>query len=249
MKPTTGPTRQILPSSSGSESRTERDGGYPLVLSPTIDPGAPILTLTLECAPTVTGRGPFGITIKVTYTGQICGPDGQSSTTTRPITFRVWSILGDLGLTEGFWLRRQRGASGNPNGNGNDTDTSWEFCSFDEDKQGFRLYDAPDVAVYVAQDDQFTSLRPGESWTQATWLDTDTWGGLPDDIAPGDVFLYGFSGAEVEWWDWGGVQEHTNTVVMLPSWIAGRVVNPRDNGGRPRLVVPESEPVEFRVVE
>ncbi|KAH6842749.1 hypothetical protein B0I37DRAFT_330220 [Chaetomium sp. MPI-CAGE-AT-0009] len=211
-------------------------------------PGAPILTVTMECAPTVTGRGPFGITIKVTYTGQICGPDGQLSTTTRPITFRVWSITADFGETtrEGFWLHRQRGASGNGNGNG--TDTSWEVCSFDSDKQGFRLYDAPDVAVHVAQYRHFTSLRPGESWTHTTWLETDTWGGLPDDIAPGDVFLYGFSGNIVEWWDWGGVEEHADTVVMLPSWIAGRVVNPRDNGGRPRLVVPQSEPIEFRVV-
>jgi hypothetical protein len=65
----------------------------------------------------------------------------------------------------------------------------------------------------------------------------------------GDVFLYGFCGAFIEWWDWGGAEEHADTVVMLPGWIAGRVVDPRDNGGRPKLIVPHTEPVEFRVVE
>lgn len=208
-------------------------------------PGAPILTVELECAPTITLMGKVTVNLKVTYTGQVCGPDGPAShtTTTRPITFRSWSIVADLREDdrEGFSLFRRRGGR---------SELPWEpgdlgFGGY----EGFRIYDAPDVPVRVAEHEDFTTLRPGESWTTTQYLHDQTWSHLPDDTAVGDVFLYGFCGAFVEWWDWGGVEEHADTVVMLPCWIAGRVVDPRGNGGRPKLIVPHAEPVEFRVVE
>jgi hypothetical protein len=40
-------------------------------------PGAPILRLTLDCAPTVTRSGNFAVTVEVTYTGEVSGPDGR----------------------------------------------------------------------------------------------------------------------------------------------------------------------------
>lgn len=192
----------------------------------------------------MTLMGDAVVKLKVTYSGQVCGPDGSAShtTTARPITFRSWSVVADLGedAREGFRLFRRRGGSELP----------WEPCDLhDGGHEGFRIYDAPDVAVRVIDHKDFTTLQPGESWTTTEHLHGRTWSHLPTGTAVGDVFLYGFCGAFVEWWDWGGAEEHADTVVMLPCWIAGRVVDPRDNGGRPKLIVPHTEPVEFKVVE
>ena len=53
-------------------------------------------------------------------------------------------------------------------------------------------------------------------------------------------------GAVVDWWKWGTKEEHRGTVVKLPCWVSGDVVEPEDNGGRPRIVVPASNEVEFQ---
>jgi hypothetical protein len=143
---------------------------------------------------------------------------------------------------EGFSLyRRYSGGSEVP----------WEGCDLDDGcTPGFQIYDLPDQAVRVAEHDQFITLRPGESWTTTRRLQEKLWTLLPDDTRVGDSFLYGFDGAVLDWWDWGSTgEEHADTVVMLPCWTAGRVTDPRDNGGRPKLVVSHSEGVEFRVTE
>jgi hypothetical protein len=149
--------------------------------------------------------------------------------------------VGLAGPRKGFRLYRQR--------RGNDDYKVWEPCDLDEDgEQGFNIYDAPDVAVKVVEHSHFTTLRPSEAWTTSITLQAPTWSRVPYDMATGDVFLCGFMGAVVDWWDWGSAEDHADTVVMLPCWTtAGRVVEPADNGGRPKLVVPHSEGVEFRV--
>jgi len=53
----------------------------------------------------------------------------------------------------------------------------------------------------------------------------------------------------VDWWDWGDSVAHAETVVKLPYWIAGAVVDPADNGGRASLVVPASDFASFSIVE
>jgi hypothetical protein len=80
-------------------------------------------------------------------------------------------------------------------------------------------------------------------------LQTPTDTKLPDDVKAGDVFRYQFRGTtDVDWWDWGHIEdEHAETMVTLPCW-RGRAVDPAGNGGRPELVVPASNPAEFRVV-
>ncbi|KAJ5146647.1 uncharacterized protein N7515_001211 [Penicillium bovifimosum] len=91
----------------------------------------------------------------------------------------------------------------------------------------------------------FVSLRPGEIWTTAIGLDDYVWE-FPDDLQPGDVFRFVFKGATVEWWDWGSKdQAHTQTVVTVESIAFGSVVNPADNGGRPLIVIPPSNQIEF----
>ena len=88
-------------------------------------------------------QGKATVKLKVTYAGQVYGPDGPAShtTTTRPITFRSWwSVVADLGedAREGFSFFRRRGGNELP----------WEpydlhYGSF----EGFRVYDAPYVVV------------------------------------------------------------------------------------------------------
>ncbi|KAJ0160417.1 hypothetical protein CTA2_7999 [Colletotrichum tanaceti] len=199
--------------------------------------GAPVFSVTIECAPTIKRNAPVEATIKVTYDG-ICGPEGRVERATRPVTFHSWAIMAleDDPERDGFRLYRRLGG---------DVDGPWEECEEDDGgHDGFRFYDRPDEAVRAATHKDFTSLRPGESWMTWNYLHYM----FPDDVAPNDVFSYGFRGAVVDWWDWGGAGDHAETVVMLPCWIAGRVVDPADNGGRPRLVVPKSGPIDFRVV-
>jgi hypothetical protein len=105
---------------------------------------------------------------------------------------------------------------------------------------GFRYCDP--VARNVGRNDQneFAALRPGESWSFTREV-TD----FPEKAAPGDIFRYRFKGVRLDWWDWGHLRDHENTVV----WIDESVYAPKDNGGRPMLIVPASNWVEFTLVE
>lgn len=98
------------------------------------------------------------------------------------------------------------------------------------------------VPVNIGRNDQndFIALMPGESCSFTREVSD-----FPKNIAPGDEFRYGFKGATLDWWDWGHYQDHEDTVV----WIDAKVRDPTDNGGRPELVVPASNWVEFTLVE
>lgn len=130
---------------------------------------------------------------------------------------------------------------------------SWEECDLDGGNMGFLMVDDDDIAVRVGQDDQnFQCLMPGDSWTTSVPFQSDQYDELsnyiPDDshdVVPGDRFRFRFKGVVVDWWDWGTMEEHADTIVKLPSFIAGRVTDPADNGGRPKLIVPASEAVQF----
>ncbi|KAJ5553756.1 hypothetical protein N7494_003134, partial [Penicillium frequentans] len=77
------------------------------------------------------------------------------------------------------------------------------------------------------------------------FLDDELWN-FPNNLQPGDVFRFVFTGATVVWWDWGSKDlVHTQTVVTAEEIPFGSVVDPADNGGRPELVVPTSNQVEF----
>lgn len=189
------------------------------------DPEAPILSVELECPPTVHRGDIFEIKVKVTY----------ESDRPRPIIFHTYPLEGWSGPREGFRLYRRRS-------------NEWEECEIDEGT-GFMIVDDLDVSVNVSEDSNFVSLKPGESWVTTRRLQDETWTELPDDATAGDVFRYTFKGVEaLDWWDWGSSEDHRQTVVKLPCWIAGDVVDPPDNGRRPKLVVPASKPVEFSFI-
>lgn len=102
---------------------------------------------------------------------------------------------------------------------------------------------AEDEPFNVGHNDgeEFHSLKPGESWTFTRRVSD-----FPKNLLPGQKFRYKFKGATLDWWDWGSLQDHANTVV----WIyVGTLVKPKDNEGRPSLVVPASNWIEFDLDE
>ena len=109
------------------------------------------------------------------------------------------------------------------------------------------IVDDDDISLNVAQDERFISLKPGESWVTSQHLQGTGWTGMPSDMANGETFRYVFIGAVVDWWDWGTKVEHEDTTVKLPCWLAGPIVDPKDNDGRPKVVVPASNQVEFDI--
>ncbi|KAK8026492.1 hypothetical protein PG991_003548 [Apiospora marii] len=192
--------------------------------------GAPHLTMTLACDPTMEiGCELANVSVRVSYDG---GLDAQAA---RPVTFHTYALDTMYTDREGFRFYRRRG----------DQD-QWEHCDEDDGAQGFLLVDEDgDVTVNIAGHEHFRTLRPGEAYEETRLLS------MPEDAQPGDEFRYRFKGATVDWWAWGDMDEHRATQVTLPSWIAGPVVEAAgddDRAGRPRLTVPASNEVSFVVV-
>lgn len=73
--------------------------------------------------------------------------------------------------------------------------------------------------------------------------------GLPDDLKPGERLRYQFKGNTLDWWDWGTAVAHTQTFVTLPGSEVEPISDPKDNGGRPEVVIPASKVVEWTVVD
>ncbi|KAF6829989.1 hypothetical protein CPLU01_07604 [Colletotrichum plurivorum] len=204
-------------------------------------PGAPALSAVLEGPSTVSWKVSAPINIKLTYIG-VSGDDGKIEDATRPIMFRTTAVHGfrDGDLADPDWVyRRYRGGA---------EAESWEECA-DHDGCSWDIYDGPDRDIRVAEDKDFRSLRPGESLSmylrRVDLSDFET----PDDFAPGDELLCGFDGGKVDWWDWGTAEDYAETVVKFPSFANGLIVEPKDNEGRPKLVIPAAKPHELRVVE
>ncbi|KGO75767.1 hypothetical protein PITC_033510 [Penicillium italicum] len=101
------------------------------------------------------------------------------------------------------------------------------------------------VPLNVGRNDgnNFWTLKPGEFWSFTREVRE-----FPNDAAPGDRFGYLFKGATLDWWNWGSLEDHEDTVVWVPGWLVAKVQDPRDNDGRPKIVVPASNAVEFTLV-
>ncbi|KAJ5157153.1 uncharacterized protein N7482_008253 [Penicillium canariense] len=188
-------------------------------------PGAPILSVELQCPPTIHRQVPYQVTGKVHYHPSI-------SQKAKAITFHTVIFHRFIVANDCFQLYRRKGADLEP------IDT-------DDPHDAYRIYDDPDVLVNVTGHDNFTTLRPGESWAFSRYIQGRSWTYIPRDAHVGETFCVQYHGGTVNWWDWGGKEDHAGTKVTLSSSICGRVVDPADNGGRPRLVIPASNIVEF----
>ncbi|RDW66584.1 hypothetical protein BP6252_10219 [Coleophoma cylindrospora] len=194
--------------------------------------GAPVLSVMLESSSRVMQCEIVDVILKVLYENR--PESGSEDSAARPITFRTFAFEVIQGFLAGPQLQRRRVIG---------SDTMWEHCE-PEDHCWLAIYDDPDISVHVGKDNNFVSLHPGEVWAKTCRVQ------LPDDVAVGDVFRFRWTGGMVDWWDWGSrEEEHAQTVVKLPCWIMGKVTDPADNDGRPKLVVPASNFVEFTIVE
>ncbi|PGG95000.1 hypothetical protein AJ79_10324 [Helicocarpus griseus UAMH5409] len=160
--------------------------------------------------------------IKVTYLG------ASGRIEQRPITFHTYTLQ-EPGLAEGFRLHRFR----------ND---GWEGIEAQFPCLG--IADDPDVEVNVSEHRDFVTLQPGDCWTISHAVEEEDWV-FPSDLADGDVLRYRYKGGQVDWWDWGESKDHAHTVVKLPCFVWSKVTEPRDNGGRPKPVVPVSNEILF----
>lgn len=156
---------------------------------------------------------------KVTYDGVL---DNGSA---KPIIFHTYTLVDE----DSYRLQRYH-------------NNKWEECETIDRCLGFA--DNPDVGAHVGQHRDFVSLQQGDSWTMPCPLSNNLWE-FPRDLEVGDIFRFRYNGGTVDWWDWGNREEHVDTVVMLPCWVWNDVIEPDDNGGRPKLVVPTSNEIEL----
>ncbi|KAE9376049.1 hypothetical protein N431DRAFT_481211 [Stipitochalara longipes BDJ] len=198
----------------------------PPISSPERVPEAPVLIITLEGDGShMTRNGQFIVTSQVTYK-----PLG-SIKEAKPITFHIYEF------DSAYRLYRLR-------------EGKWKRCETEDSTMtGFIMVDLPDEKVNVSQNKDFVSLRPGESWITQQTVQKAGWTHIPDDSVVGDTFRYVFKGATLDWWDWGDDEDHAGTEVTLPCFHWASVVEPPDNNGRPKLVVPGSNIVEFSIVD
>ncbi|PYI26635.1 hypothetical protein BP00DRAFT_355445 [Aspergillus indologenus CBS 114.80] len=189
--------------------------------------GAPILTLRIAGPATLSlkdydpsSRLRYAVTATLFY---------KAASLQEPIVFHTFLFEDVDWRQEGFRLYRKQDGQWQP----------YEIRgSFTHHR--YRFPDPVSKNVGRNEDNDFHALNPGESWSFTRRV-TD----FPDNVVVGDTFRYYYKGAQLDWWDWGHFQDHKDTVVT----IDGKVREPEDNGGRPALVVPASNYVEFTVVE
>ncbi|BCS03333.1 uncharacterized protein AKAW2_70211S [Aspergillus luchuensis] len=188
----------------------------------TLSPGVPIFSLEIEGPPTWRIQERWPLTWKLTYHG-VSGDE-----TPRPITFSV----GDLYDWEVSCFYRRSQDTG-----------EWESWRGDG-VCGYGLFEDEEVPRTVGTSDGFMSLQPNETWTEVQRLDTMV--DLPEDARDGEVMRHRFKGCKWTWWDWGTKEDHMDTIVMVVGF--GVITKPADNDGRPEVVVPASNMVEFTAV-
>lgn len=192
--------------------------------------GAPILSMSIAGPATVSlkdydplSRLRYTMTAILSYEGALGIPHEE------PIVFHTFLFRDVDWRQEGFRLYRRESGQWRP----------YEIRgSFKHHRYRFPNLVSRNVGLNEEHD--FSALNPGESWSFSRQV-TD----FPDNVMPGDSFRYCFKGAQLDWWDWGHFEDHKDTVVR----IDGKVREPNDNGGRPGLIVPASNYVEFTVVD
>ncbi|KAJ5321969.1 uncharacterized protein N7506_011099 [Penicillium brevicompactum] len=176
----------------------------------------------------------YTVTVTVSYEADSnsleVGDSDPPSNTGRPVTFRT-SIFKRIDRHyDGFRLYRIE-------------EDEWRAHELSTVFQAHHAYMYAETEPFNVghNEEEFQSLKPGESWTFTRQV-TD----FPKNLLPGQRFRYGFKGATLDWWDWGSLQDHADTVV----WICvGAVQRPKDNEGRSALVVPASNWIEFNLDE
>jgi hypothetical protein len=202
------------------------------ILAPARIIGAPVFSLSVSGPVTISmkERSPIG-TLRYPITGTLSYDTAPDAFNGKPVTFHTYEFKDIDRRQNGFRLYFRE----------NDKD-EWSPHELGGlfTHHNYRFSTTIPVNVGCNDRNDFVALVPGESWSFTREVSD-----FPQDVAPGDKFRYGFKGGSISWWDWGHFHDHRDTVVG----IDGRVFDPQDNGGRPKLVVPASNWVEFTLVE
>lgn len=195
----------------------------------------PALSMSISCPLEWPKDTSIQVQLKVTY---IEDPSGKG----RPFTFHVTAFTSKFSQHshhEGFYVYQDRYGA-------------WKLYIDEDANPGFAIWDAPPIPVMVGDagtyDSSFMTLGPGESWTCTHYAQSLSDSILPYEARAGDRFLYRNKGAVVDWWDWGTKEDHKQTAVKLCCVVGCDLEEPKDNGGRPKLVVPGSNEVVFTYV-
>ncbi|KAJ5493951.1 hypothetical protein N7463_010038 [Penicillium fimorum] len=229
-----GGVRQSL-AIAAEESDIDDVGPLPPSPEPLLAPnrmiGAPIFSLSIAGSATLSmkdrtevGRPRYSITATLSYD---TAPDAYDG---KPVTFHTFKFKGCDRREDGFrlYFRKKDKDDWSPHELGGlFTHHAYRFSTT--------------TPVNVGRNDQndFVALIPGESWSYTREVSD-----FPQNTAPGDKFRYRFKGAFIDWWNWGNLHDHQDTVVRVNG-----TVDSQDNGRRPTLVVPASNWVEFTLVE
>ncbi|GKZ23082.1 hypothetical protein AbraCBS73388_009427 [Aspergillus brasiliensis] len=188
-----------------------------------VSPGVPIFTLEIEAPPTWRVQHVWPVTWKLTYHG-VSGDE-----TPRPITFSV-SDMEAWGVPCIYRRSQDTGEW-----------ESWHsYCT-----AGYAVFEDENVPCAVGSSPGFISLQPNETWCEVQELESML--SLPEDARDGEVLRYRFKGCKLKWWDWGTKEDHMDTIISVIGF--GVITDPPDNDGRPEVVIPASNTVEFTVID
>ncbi|KAJ5164247.1 uncharacterized protein N7500_006077 [Penicillium coprophilum] len=203
-------------------------------------PGAPCICVFLESPSEMSRTEGISITMKITYDGLTNEDHGAINDDTKPI------IIHNYPFRHSHCRLQRRCPDYDPSKDSSGDSTQWKTYYDNERNPGWRIVDEPDVEINVTDSEYFRGLKPGESFVKTLQLEDFH---LHPDTVVGDTYRYQYCGGCVDWWVWGDFKEHANTVVKLPCWLQDYVVDPDDNDGRPFIMIPSSNFVEFTIVE
>jgi hypothetical protein len=203
-------------------------------------PGTPCISVFLEGPSAISRTEKLQIMVKITYDGLTNEDCEAVYGDAKPIIIHDYPFSRDN-------FRLQRCCHNyDPLKKLDDDSPQWKSYFDDERNEGWMIVDEPDVEVNVTDSMFSRSLQPGESLIRCVSLGfTD----LHPDTVVGDTYRYQYWGGCIDWWTWGDREEHANTVVKLPCWLNDHVVEPADNDGRPVIMVPSSNFVEFTAID
>lgn len=143
----------------------------------------------------------------VTYHGIVNG-EGEIADETRPIM-----LFNDEFPPFSFseWLYRF------------DENGQREICGYEIPPAGMWIDE--EVSIKLEDAKGFSTLQAGGSCTKSYSMEFI----FPEDEGIGDVYMYRFEGASVNWWEWGNREENANTVITLPSWYSNGIIDPLGN--------------------
>ncbi|RAK99015.1 uncharacterized protein BO80DRAFT_446847 [Aspergillus ibericus CBS 121593] len=187
-------------------------------------PGTPILRLELDVPATWKVLEDLPLTLKLTYYGVSGGESPRS------ITFSI-SDLDAWGVFSAY--RRDH--------NTGEWD-SWLSTA----ALGYPAFPEDEIQCKVGTSAAFITLRPYQTWSEVWGLACEKY--LPDDALEGEVIRYRFTGCKLTWWNWGTKEDYKDTSITVTG-LGGAIIHPPNNDGRPEVVIPPSNLVEFTVVD